>query len=282
MKSRIAHELSDWRTDWDPKLSHGRVSKETLFDALDDGLRRTNEIFALGASAAESNRAPFNDVSKLMKLITSPPNWNWGGVSFACDFPRALAFVFNYLYGATSMAHSSFEQAARLAVLKLPPARSGKQAQLFLHGDLTGSPATLGGNVLWAREYLARTWSTLGWLKSLFVTEASWVDAVDSYSFLICVCELAVLLTYPTGTAQVMSGDGHMDAVPLFAYSAPNIYAEPCLSDEQLTLVVSKVAGIEPEKLRGVWPTWVARFLRPSASGLLGPMRFFEQPPELP
>lgn len=280
-RKQVPQVLLEWRGVHE----RDRPSQEAQLHAWMDDLivRGQSYIVRAAASGEFATHLPGPPIP-MLDLLWQVPGWNGNGLSVLVEFPRALAYVVQYIVGAALVSAGNARGAAEHAMRQVPRNRERDPIELWRQHDLVGAPQGLGGNTDSAWKYLMALPDRHHWLEQVFGDPLTFRRSLVGYVWILCLLDWCSKVRAPSGEPVE---NLRPEVPPLCVLAADELIVPGfnlAFRSKHDVDSVCAFAGAAPENVRRGWQDWLQVVIKYAAS--FAENRFwearFKPKPELP
>lgn len=253
---RIPEALVEWRhgheNDRPSEEAHLRKWMDGLLGQLDTYLVRAV------ASAEFAGQLPGNPMP-FLELLWQIPRWNGNGLSVLVEFPRSVAYVVQYMLGATFVSAGNTRGAAEHAVQRVPQTRERETQEIWRQHDLVGWPDGLGRNATSAWDYLLTLPTRHAWLDRAFGDALGFRKSLVGYSWILCLLDWCSEVRAPSGKPLELD-QLRPEGPPLCVLVPDDMIAagfSVAFRSRHDVDGVCAVVGADPAAVRRGWQDWL-------------------------
>ena len=257
LRGPASRTLHEWREVY---LKNPPNDEDKLYVAVDDAAGRIMPLIALALSGVESGLEPFNDQRSILDDLLHLLDWRYSGRTVVVELPTALAYLYQFLHGATCLITNQHGLALAMATMTTSLRHSTESKPLWANRAITGWPPGLGGGSVIAWDYVKSAPTRFSWLSEIFPQENDFEIALGAYSLMLNVIELADFLTTDKNV-QILESDArvHLDVPPCFGLLSKDILERAfrlAFRDGSVVDLIVRSADGEPSKVREYWKAW--------------------------
>jgi hypothetical protein len=200
-----------------------------------------------------------------MDDLLNIPGWRQSGLTVLVQVPKAIVFVYAYLYGATCLNTGQVRHAIELAQMRLAlPLHDDEHPRpLWKCREIVGWPKSLSGNCKKAFDYVLHLPAREDWLCRIFVQPDDYAACVLGFNLLLSVTELTELLG-KEGGAQALKSSSQLiyDVPPMFAFGETDLIRHAfrmAFHDGSAVDSLGNDFNVPSSLIREYWPLWVER-----------------------
>jgi hypothetical protein len=260
VRTPVEKNLLEWRKVFSEQEKHKTA---TLYPTIDEGVGVVAPLLALALASVESRQAQFNDQRSVLDDLLQISDWTcpWGSLMMVVGMLEALAYVYNYLHGATCLATGQIEVAIRFATMRVR--YQGETVPLWKQRQLVGWPDGFEGDAKKAWDYVEKATERHHWLSRIFPRPADYSHALAAYCMVLTAIECAELLSRPEAAEKIFAGQQqvHFDVPPMFAYSPRSVLEQAfttAFRDATAVDLIAATSSVAPQLLRKHWRDWNA------------------------
>jgi hypothetical protein len=269
VRTPVEKNLLAWRKGFPEQ---GKEEKTDLFATIDEAVGVVAPLLALALASVESQQAQFNDQRSVMDDLIQISDWPQGGAQsllMVVGMPEALAYVYNYLHGATCLATGQLDVAIRFATMRVR--YQGEVLPLWKQRQLVGWPDGFERNAKKAWDYIEKATERHPWISRIFPKSADYLRALAAYCMVLTATECAELVSRPDAAEKIFAGQQQVqfDVPPMFAYLPRPILERAfttAFRDAKSVELIAATSSVAPQLLRKHWRDWntvIAKTLPP-------------------